>query len=192
MNHFYQYFVQEHKKKLIFYIFITFLNVFLEVLGLAAFFLMIGYLLNTNVNLAILDVFKINDEYFLNLIILILFIYFVKIIFQIFCIFFQKKIIIELQESLFFKLLKKYLFLSYEESSKDNSVIKLRYLTSETKSAVMYISGYLNIVTESIYVFGILAFLLFNYFTLSFSIILILLFFGIIYYFFFKKKIFNY
>jgi len=192
MNHFYQYFVQEHKKKLIFYIFITFLNVFLEVLGLAAFFLMIGYLLNTNVNLAILDVFKINDEYFLNLIILILFIYFVKIIFQIFCIFFQKKIIIELQESLFFKLLKKYLFLSYEESSKDNSVIKLRYLTSETKSAVMYISGYLNIVTESIYVFGILAFLLFNYFTLSFSIILILLFFGIIYYFFFKKKIVNY
>ena len=91
MNHFYQYFIQEHKKKLIFYMFITFLNVFLEVLGLAAFFLMIGYLLNTNVNLAILDVFKINDEYFLTLIILILFIYSVKIIFQIFCIFFQKK-----------------------------------------------------------------------------------------------------
>ena len=59
---------------------------------------MIGYLLNTNVNLAILDVFKINDEYFLTLIILILFIYSVKIIFQILCIFFQKKIIIELQE----------------------------------------------------------------------------------------------
>ena len=52
---------------------------------------MIGYLLNTNVNLAILDVFKINDEYFLTLIILILFIYSVKIIFQILCIFFQKK-----------------------------------------------------------------------------------------------------
>ncbi len=191
MNH-YQYFIQEHKKTLIFYMFITFLNVFLEVLGLAAFFLMIGYLLNTNVNLAILDVFKINDEYFLTLIILILFIYSVKIIFQIFCIFFQKKIIIELQESLFLKLLKKYLFLSYEESSKDNSAIKLRYLTSETKSAVMYISGYLNIVTESIYVFGILAFLLFNYFALSFLIISILLFFGAIYYFIFKKKIVNY
>ena len=81
MSHFYQYFVQEHKKKLIFYIFITFLNVFLEVLGLAAFFLMIGYLLNTNINLAILDIFKINDEYFLTLIILILFIYSIKIIF---------------------------------------------------------------------------------------------------------------
>ena len=192
MNHFYKYFIQEHKKKLIFYIFITFLNVFFEVLGLAAFFLMIGYLLNTNINLAILDVFKINDEYFLTLIILILFIYSIKIIFQILCIFFQKKIIIELQESLFLKLLKKYLFLSYEESSKDNSAIKLRYLTSETKSAVMYISGYLNIITESIYVFGILAFLLFNYFVLSFSIVSILLFFGIIYYLIFKKKIVNY
>jgi len=192
MNNFYNYFIKDHKKKLIFYIFITFLNVLLEVLGLAAFFLMIGYLLNTNINLEILNIFKFSDEYFFTLIIIILFIYSIKIIFQILCIFFQKKIIIELQESLFLKLLKKYLFLSYEESSKDNSAIKLRYLTAETKSAVTYVSGHLNIITESIYVFGILAFLLFNYFTLSFSIVLILLFFGIIYYLFFKKKIINY
>ena len=192
MSHFYKYFIQEHKKKLIFYIFITLLNVFLEVLGLAAFFLMIGYLLNTNINLAILDIFKITDEYFLTLIILILFIYSVKIFFQILCIFFQKKIVIELQESLFLKLLKKYLFLSYEESSKDNSAIKLRYLTSETKKAVMYISGYLNIFTESIYVFGILAFLLFNYFALSLSVVLVLLFFGIFYYIIFRKRITDY
>ena len=37
-----------------------------------------------------------------------------------------------------------------------------------------------------------MAFLLFNYFALSFSIVLILLFFGFIYYLFFKKKIINY
>ena len=95
---------------------------------------MIGYLLNTNVNLAILDVFKINDEYFLTLIILILFIYSVKIIFQIF-VFFSKKIIIELQESLFLKLLKKYLFLSYEKVQKIILQLNLDILPQKLKGA---------------------------------------------------------
>ena len=192
VNQFYFFFIKKHISKIIFYFLINITNILLEVLGLSLFFLLISYLLNTGSNIGVFNIFQFGEEYFSILIILVLAIYSIKILFHIFYLYYEKKITISLQASLFLHLLNNYLFLSYEESSKDNSIIKLRYLTSETKSAINYVSSYLIIITESLYVFGILIFLLSQYFILTIFVIGTLLFFGGIYYFFFKNKIISY
>ena len=159
VNQFYFFFIKKHIKKIIFYFLINITNILLEVLGLSLFFLLISYLLNTGSNIEIFNIFRFSEEYFSILIILVLAIYSIKILFHIFYLYYEKKITISLQASLFLHLLNNYLFLSYEESSKDNSIIKLRYLTSETKSAINYVSSYLIIITDHYMIWNI------NFFT---------------------------
>jgi len=186
---FINFFVKENKKKLFFYLFINLINLILEILGLSVFLLLIVALLDSNNDIQILNYFEFFKNNITYTLLLLLILFFIKTIFQIYCTFYQKKIEIDFEKKIFIKLLTKYLFLDFEDSSKINSVIKLRYLTSETKSVILYFSSILKIITEIIYVTGILTFLLFNYVKLTLIILITILFVGVVYYLFFKSKL---
>ena len=186
---FINFFIRDNKNKLFFYLFINFINILLEILGLSVFLLLIVTLIDSNNGIQILDYFQFLKNNITYTLLLLLFLFFLKTLFQIFCLFYQKKIEIDFQKKIFFELYKKYLFLDFEDSSKTNSIVKLRYLTSETKSVVLFFSSILKIITEVIYVLGILMFLLFNYLKLTLIIIITILFFGLIYYLIFKSNL---
>lgn len=188
-NKFIDFFIRENKKKLFFYLFINLINILLEILGLSVFLLLIVTLLDSNNEIQILNYFQFFKDNITYTLLFLLFIFSFKTLFQIFCVFYQKKIEINFQKIIFFKLYKKYLFLDFENSSKTNSIVKLRYLTAETKSVIIFFSSILNIVTEIIYVLGILIFLLFNYPKLTLIIIFVILFFGSIYYLIFRSNL---
>ena len=185
-NKFINFFIRENKKKLFFYLFINLINILLEILGLSVLLILIVTLLDSNSKIQTLSYFQFFRDNITYTLLFLLFLFSFKILFQIFCLFYKKKIEIDFQKIIFFKLYKKYLFLDFEDSSKTNSIIKLRYLTAETKSVVLFFSSILNIITEIIFVLGILIFLLFNYLKLTLIIIIAILFFGSIYYLIFK------
>lgn len=192
VKEFINYFVKENKKKLFFYFSISLINIILEILGLTAFLFLIVTLLGSNSDLQIFNYFQFFNKNISYTLILILILFSCKTLFQIFCLYYQKKIEIDFQKKIFLKLLRKYLFLDFEESYKTNSIIKLRYLTSETKSVILFISAILRILTEVIYVSSILVFLFFNYFKFTLGIVIIILFFGLVYYLVFKSNLLSY
>ena len=165
VNKFYYSFSKKHFSKIFFYFFLNILNILLEILGLTVFLFLISFLLNTGIDINFLNIHIPKENYFFILIISILIIYSLKLIFHIFYLYYEKKIQIIMSESLFLELMQKYLFIDYERSSKDNSIIKLRYLSSEIPSAVSYILGHLIITAETLDVFGILIFLIYDCFT---------------------------
>jgi len=188
-NKFINFFIRENKKRLFFYLFINLINILLEILGLSVFLILIVTLLDSNSKIQILSYFQFLRDNITFTLLLLLFVFSFKTLFQIFCLFYQKKIEIDFQKIIFFKLYKKYLFLDFEDSSKTNSIVKLRYLTVETKSVILFFSSILKIITEIIYVLGILIFLLFNYLKLTLIVIMVILFFGSIYYLIFKSNL---
>ena len=188
-NKFIDFFIRENKKKLFFYLFINLINILLEILGLSVFLLLIVTLLDSNNEIQILSYFQFFRDNITYTLLILLFIFSFKTLFQIFFLFYQKKIEIDFEKKIFFKLYKKYLFLDFEDSSKTNSIIKLRYLTSETKSVILFFSSILKIITEIIYVLGILIFLLLNYPKLTLIIVFVILFFGSIYYLIFRSNL---
>jgi len=192
VNKFYYSFSKKHFSKIFFYFFLNILNILLEILGLTVFLFLISFLLNTGIDINFLNIHIPKENYFFILIISILIIYSLKLIFHIFYLYYEKKIQIIMSESLFLELMQKYLFIDYERSSKDNSIIKLRYLTSEIPSAVSYILGHLIITAETLYVFGILIFLLSKYFLITIFVLVTLIFFSVVYYYLFKKKIISF
>jgi ATP-binding cassette, subfamily B, bacterial PglK len=192
VNKFYYSYSKKHFSKVFFYFFLNILNILLEILGLTAFLFLISFLLNTDNDINFLSIYIPKENYFFILIISILVIYSLKLIFHIFYLYYEKKIQIIMNESLFLELMQKYLFIDYERSSKDNSIIKLRYLTGEIPSAVSYILGHLIITAETLYVFGILIFLLSKYFLITIFVLVALIFFSVVYYYLFKKKIISY
>ena len=192
VNKFYYSFSKKYFSKIFFYFFLNILNILLEILGLTVFLFLISFLLNTGNDISFLNIHIPKENYFSVLIISVLVIYSLKLIFHIYYLYHEKKIQIIMNESLFLELMQKYLFIDYEQSSKDNSIIKLRYLTAEIQSAVSYILGHLIITAETLYILGILIFLLSKYFLITIFVMVTLIFFSTIYYSLFKKKIISY
>ena len=189
-NKFIDFFIRDNKNKLFFYLFINFINILLEILGLSVFLLLlIVTLIDSNNEIQILRLFSIFRDNITYTLLILLFIFFLKLYFKYFVYFIKKKLKSILKKKIFFKLYKKYLFLDFEDSSKTNSIIKLRYLTSETKSVILFFSSILKIITEIIYVLGILIFLLLNYPKLTLIIVFVILFFGSIYYLIFRSNL---
>ena len=114
-NKFIDFFIRENKKKLFFYLFINLINILLEILGLSVFLLLIVTLLDSNNEIQILSYFQFFRDNITYTLLILLFIFSFKTLFQIFCLFYQKKIEIDLKKKFFFKLYKKYLFLDFED-----------------------------------------------------------------------------
>ena len=99
---FINFFIRDNKNKLFFYLFINFINILLEILGLSVFLLLIVTLIDSNNGIQILDYFQFLKNNITYTLLLLLFLFFFKTLFQIFCLFYQKKIEIDFQKKIFF------------------------------------------------------------------------------------------
>ena len=75
---FINFFIRDNKNKLFFYLFINFINILLEILGLSVFLLLIVTLIDSNNGIQILDYFQFLKNNITYTLLLLLFLFFLK------------------------------------------------------------------------------------------------------------------
>ena len=177
----FSYLLDNNKFSLFLIIILTFLNIFLEVIGLALFIPLLKILLVKDSFIYYLENY-LNYKYFLDLnyydfllflLFAIFFIIVIKNLLLVLSTYVQHVFFNKFQINITTKLFKNYLNKEFIFFSEANSSIILRNLRNETASTLIYFQNLISIITESLILIGIVFFLFYTNFLSTLIVIAI-------------------
>ena len=160
----YQIFTPVEKRYFKMLFFISIITMILETLSISMLIPLLNLVLSNNTENIVFEYVSIfQDIFFLNkynystiLLILIIFIFFVKTLVMIFFIYFKNKFVYDLKASLSSRLYKRLSLSDYDYFLNTNSSIIINYLSKEIDEFISLIDSGITFFTETIIITGLL------------------------------------